>query len=200
MSAKPFRQRGLPLAAVLSFLLIGCATPERIVLLPQEDGTPSAVVVRAKGQETVLDQPYAVASVGRRIETGTTDANAVATRYRSVNQALPPQPRSYTLNFEFGRTQMTRESQALLDRILEEMQTLPAPEMVIIGHTDDVGRDAVNDELSLKRANSVLAAIKAKGIELRDVSVVGRGKREPLVPQKPGKPEPRNRRVEIRVK
>ncbi|MDX9707385.1 MAG: OmpA family protein [Azospira sp.] len=200
MSANPFRERGLPLAVVLSILLVGCATPDRIVLLPQEDGTPSAIVVRSKGQEAVLDQPYAVASVGRRIETGTTDATAVATRYRAVNEALPPHPRSYTLNFEFGRTQMTRESQALLDRILEEMQTLPAPEMVIIGHTDDVGRDAVNDELSLKRANSVLAAIKAKGITLRDVSVVGRGKREPLVPQKPGKPEPRNRRVEIRVK
>lgn len=200
MSARLFGNRGLALAVILPALLIGCATPERIVLLPQEDGTPSAVVVRSKGQETVLDRPYAVASVGRRIETGSTDATAVATRYRAVTEALPPRPRSYTLNFEFARTQLTRESRALLDRILEEMQTLPAPEMVIIGHTDDVGSDAVNDELSLKRANSVLATIKAKGIALRDVSVVGRGKREPLVPQKPGQPEPGNRRVEIRVK
>lgn len=184
-----------------SVLLAGCATPEKVILLPQEDGTPSAVVVRSKGGERVLDQPYAVASVtARSVELGATDEAAVRARYRPVMEALPERARSYTLNFEFGKTVLTKESRALLDTILKEMQDLPAPELIIIGHTDDVGADTVNDRLSLERANSVLATIKAKGIVLRDVSVVGRGERDPLVKGKPGVPEPRNRRVEIRVK
>jgi flagellar motor protein MotB len=58
----------------------------------------------------------------------------------------------------------------------------------------------VNDKFFLDRANSVLKLIQAKGIALRDVSVVGRGEREPLVAARKGVPEPRNRRVEIRVK
>lgn len=188
-----------PLAA--SLLLAACAAPERIVLLPQEDGTPSAIVVRAKDKEVVIDQPYTVAKVGdRRIEIEQTDAAAVATRYRDVLDALPQKARSYTLHFEFGGTRLTPESRTLLDRVLGEMMALPAPEMIIIGHTDDVGASAVNDKLSLERAESVLKLIQAKGIALRDVVVVGRGQRDLLVPDSKGKSEPGNRRVEIRVK
>lgn len=182
-------------------LLAGCAAPEKVILLPQEDGAPSAIVVRSKAGERVLDQPYAVASVtARSLEVGTTDADAVRARYRPVLDALPVRARSYTLHFEFGKTQLTKESRALLDTILQEMQALPAPELIVIGHTDNVGADALNDKLSLERANSVLTLIRSKGIPLRDVSVVGRGERDPLVQSRPGVPEPRNRRVEIRVK
>lgn len=197
------RTTKLLVCAATAALLYGCATPapERVTLLPQEDGTPSAVVVHSKDKEVVLEHPYTVAKVGaKRIETETTDAAAVAQRYRQVMEALPARARSYTLNFEFGKTQLTKESRTLLDDILRAMQDLPAPEMIIIGHTDNVGSDAINDKLSLERANSVLKLIKAKGITLRDVSVVGRGERDPLVPTKSGVAEPRNRRVEIRVK
>jgi outer membrane protein OmpA-like peptidoglycan-associated protein len=186
----------------VSLLLAACAGPqERVVLLPQEDGSSSAVVVRSKDKEVVLDRPYTVAKVGdRRIETEATDAAAVGKRYRDVIDALPQSAHSYTLNFEFGKTQLTKESIALLDDILREMQNLPAPEMIIIGHTDDVGDSSFNEKLSLDRANSVLKLIQAKGIVLRDVTVVGRGPRDPLVPSRKGVSEPRNRRVEIRVK
>lgn len=196
------RRNSLYAVLLAAALLAGCAgPPERIVLLPEENGATSALVVRARDKEVVLDQPYKVAKVGdKRIETETTDAAAVATRYRDVMQALPQRARSYTLNFEFGKTQLTKESRTLLDRILGEMQELPAPEMIIIGHTDAIGSDEINDKLSLDRANSVLKLIQAKGIVLRDVSVVGRGEREPLVTTRRGVPEPRNRRVEIRVK
>jgi outer membrane protein OmpA-like peptidoglycan-associated protein len=196
------RTNSLLACAAAGILLSACAGPqERVILLPQEDGTPSAIVVRAKEKEVVLDQPYTVAKVGaKRIETEQTDAAAVALRYRDVMDALPQKARSYTLYFEFGGTRLTQESHALLDRILSDMQGLPAPEMIIIGHTDDVGSESANDRLSLDRANSVLKLIQTKGIVLRDVSVVGRGEREPLVPHRKNVPEPKNRRVEIRVK
>lgn len=184
-------------------LLQGCAAPqpERVILLPQEDGSPSAVVVQSKSGSLLLEQPYAVAKVGdRRIEAESTDAAGVAQRYRAIMDALPARPRSYTLNFEFGKTQLTKESRALLDTILRELQQLPAAELVIIGHADDVGSDAINDQLSLERANSVLKLIRSTGITPYEISVVGRGKRELLVVGKRGVPEPRNRRVEIRVK
>ena len=191
------------LSAVLASVFLGaCATPERVVLLPEADGTPSAVVVRSnKGGDLRLDRPYAVASVKPgEIIAETTDEKSVATRYKAVMEALPMRARSYTLNFEFGKAVLTSESRSLLDKILQEMGLLPAPEMIIVGHTDDVGTDAVNDRLSLERANSVLSLIKAKGIVPRDVTTVGRGKRDPLYPAKSGTAEPRNRRVEIRIK
>lgn len=192
---------GLLTCLVCGLLMQGCATPERIILLPQPDGTPSAVVVESKGRSVVLDQPYAVAEVsGRSIEKQVTDAASVEIRYKAVNEALPPRPRSFVLYYEFGTTKLTAQSRGQIDEMLDEIKRLPAPEVIIIGHTDQIGTDSVNDPLSLKRAEAVAQLLKARGIDPRSIETVGRGKREPLVQGRPGIPEERNRRVEIRIK
>ena len=42
------------------FWLAGCALPtERIILLPEQEGRASAVVVKKDGREVLLDRPYA---------------------------------------------------------------------------------------------------------------------------------------------
>ncbi|GAB1392015.1 hypothetical protein MASR1M60_01780 [Rhodocyclaceae bacterium] len=192
---------GLLLFLICGILMQGCATPERIILLPQPDGAPSGVVVESQGRSVVLDQPYTVAEVsGRRIEKQVTDAASVEIRYKAVNEALPPRPRFYVLHYEFGTTRLTAQSQGRIGEILDEIRRLPAPEIIIIGHTDDVGTDRVNDALSLKRAEAVAQLLKARGIDPRSIETVGRGKRETLVKGRPGVPEEKNRRVEIRIK
>jgi OOP family OmpA-OmpF porin len=85
-------------------------------------------------------------------------------------------------------------------KVLVDLKDLPAPELTVIGHADEVGSNALNDELSLKRATSVVALLGANGIDTARASIVGRGSREPLVPRQKGLPEERNRRVEIRLK
>lgn len=189
-------------AALSALLMVGCAAPERVVLLPEPDGTSSAVVIYPrKGGELLLDRPYASALVtDQKASIDPTDEATLRARYKPVMDALPPRVRTYNLNYVFGKIQLTNESNALLDSILQEMEKLPLPELIIVGHADDVGSDAANDKLSLERAKSVLALIKAKGIEPRNVTVVGRGKRDPLFPARAGVPEARNRRVEIRIK
>lgn len=191
-----------PYILLLATILSGCATPERFILLPEASGKQSAVVIQPKGGiEFVLDKTYTTASVsGEQIKLEATDELAVRTRYKTVIEALPARPQSFTLNFEFGTAQLTKESATLLDKILQDLQHYTVPELTIIGHTDDIGSDAVNDSLSLERANSILNTIKAKDIKLGNVTAVGRGKRDPIVASRPGVPEPRNRRVEIRIK
>jgi len=84
--------------------------------------------------------------------------------------------------------------------IRNDLSQFPAPEVVVTGHTDAVGGDAFNDKLSLDRANSVQDILVAAGISRDQIQTVGRGAHEPLVPTKPGVPEPRNRRVEIKLR
>jgi outer membrane protein OmpA-like peptidoglycan-associated protein len=183
--------------------LAGCATPsERVTLLPQPDGTPSAVVVQLKtGGSLLLDHPYMVATATeKQIRTEQTDEATIKLRYKEVFDALPARPKSYLLYFDFGNTQLTPESEKNVQVMLRDIKELPAPELVVIGHTDASGSDDVNDELSRQRAISVLNFLKAKGIDTQRVSTVGRGSREPLVKTKKGAYEARNRRVEIRLK
>ena len=194
------------LAGVILVTLYYVTRPaERITLLPQPDGTPSAVVVQSKsGSTSVLDRPYSVATVtASRIGSAQTDEAAVRTRYREVSDALPARPRSYTLFFDSGGTRLTPESARSLPiivKILIDLKDMPAAELTVIGHADEVGTNALNDELSRQRATSVIAMLKANGIDTANASIVGRGSRDPLVPARKGVSEEKNRRVEIRWK
>ncbi len=178
---------------------------ERIILLPQADGKPSGVVVQTKtGATTVLDRPYSVARVTQtRVTAEQTDEAEVRTRYKPLFDAFPPVPRSYLLYFETGRTKLTPDSEKRLETVLtvlKDLKELPAAELIVIGHADEVGSDALNDELSLQRAASMASLLKSKGVEAARVSVVGRGSRDPLVPTAKGQAQAQNRRVEIRLK
>jgi outer membrane protein OmpA-like peptidoglycan-associated protein len=182
--------------------MAACATPDRVVLLPQADGAPSAVAVRPRsGGEVLLSKPYETAEVTQsRAVTGVTSAEEVQARYKTLSDALPARPKSYLIYFETGGDQLTPESEASLEGILLSVKTFSAAELTVIGHTDTVGPDSVNDDISLKRAELIRQRLVQLGIDAKSLTAVGRGKREPLVPTADEVPEPRNRRVEIRVK
>jgi outer membrane protein OmpA-like peptidoglycan-associated protein len=74
------------------------------------------------------------------------------------------------------------------------------PDVQVIGHTDAVGSNAVNDPLSRQRADVVRSGLVARGVPADRIVASGRGKREPAVPTADGVAEPRNRRVEILVR
>jgi outer membrane protein OmpA-like peptidoglycan-associated protein len=193
---------GVAVALVMYYM---AGPQERVILLPQADGAPSAVVVESKsGATAVLDRPYSVATVApKRIGSEQTDETEVKTRYKELFDALPASPRVYTLYFETGGTRLTPESEKqvqLIVSVLSDIQDLPAFEITAIGHADEVGTDALNDELSRRRAAAVVSMLKTRGIDVARASVVGRGSREPLIPTKKGVAEARNRRVEIRLK
>ena len=181
------------------------APSERVILLPQADGTPSSVIVQSNtGATSVLDRPYAVATVSKnKIGSEQTDEAAVKTRYKELYDALPARTRSYLLYFDSGGTRLTPESEKLLQivlGVLMDLRDLPFSELIVIGHADEVGTDALNDALSRQRAAHVVTLLRAKGIDTTHASIVGRGSRDPLVPVSKGLAEARNRRVEIRLK
>jgi outer membrane protein OmpA-like peptidoglycan-associated protein len=184
--------------------LAGCATqsPDRVTLLPQPDGTPSAIAVTSKtGDAAVIDRPYQVALVSdKKIGLEQTDEAAVRLRYKELLEALPARPKSYQLYFENNGTRLTSASEKLLQVVQDTLKDFPAPEIIIIGHTDTVGADALNDKLSLQRAVSIENILKTKGIDTSRISTVGRGSRDLLVPTGKGVSEEKNRRVEIRLK
>jgi outer membrane protein OmpA-like peptidoglycan-associated protein len=67
----------------------------------------------------------------------------------------------------------------------------------VTGHTDRAGSDAYNMALSLRRANAVKDQLVREGIAANQITVMGRGESQPLLPTADGVREPQNRRVEI---
>lgn len=175
---------------------------ERITLLPSQDGKPSAVVVATAKGETVLDQPYRSAQVGGNasVATVTEQESTVRQRYAPLLATLPKGAAVFTVYFETNTEDLVPESAARFAQIRDELAQRPAPEVIVIGHTDRVDSMAYNDALSLKRAERVKQLLAEAGIPADSIAVAGRGEREPAVQTADGKAELRNRRVEIRVR
>lgn len=178
------------------------AKPDRIMLLPQADGSASALIVQSQsGEEVTLSQPYATASVGAsQVQTSIADPAEVRERFKTLYDLLPAERRSYLVYFETGGDRLTADSAQGIEKILAEIGSFPAPEIRVIGHTDTVGSPAINDQISMQRARVVQARLIEKGVDPARIEAVGRGQRELLIPTREGVSEARNRRVEIQVR
>lgn len=192
--------RFLAITALLG--LAACASGDRIVLLPNEDGAPSAITVTNSGGAAVIDQPGAAVAVARPTSAPTPLAISDADVKKDWADALafqPPRPVVLLLYFVLDTSEMTKESRAELPRLLDLIRQRPAPEVVIAGHTDRSGDPKYNEELGLRRANAVRRAVEAIGVPADLITVTSYGAGDPLV--KTSRPfEPRNRRVEITVR
>lgn len=199
LSGRPMRLMAIAVSAAA--LLAGCAPTTKVVLLPESDGRKTAVTITDQRGEVVLDHPYAAAS-RNALETRTYDATPDEVS-RDFGRALAAQPRremSFTLHFAEGKDELSAEAQAQIDAVLAEVAKRPVADVLVVGHTDRVGTDAVNDALAKQRAETVRAELVRRGLAPASVQASGRGSREPLVPTPPGVAEPRNRRVEIVVR
>jgi len=189
--------------ALLIAALTGCATTDRVVLLPDDiSGKVGKInVVGRDGGEVLLDSAYGEARAGDgKVRSDSLDSEAVRKEFGDELANLPLRPKSFVLYCVNGSDELTPESLAQLPAIQEEVARRPAPEVVVTGHTDRVGTVEYNDKLSLARAVAVRAQLIGLGFDKAHILVAGRGEREPLIPTDDEVPEPKNRRVEIEVR
>jgi OmpA-OmpF porin, OOP family len=189
-------------AAVLSAWLGGCAYNRgTVILLPEQDGHATAVEVRQGDQKILLDKPYAAT---REWPAGAqpyqSDAKEVEARFGAALAALPARPMYFTLYFVEGQDELAPESMPTLDAVFAALSKYPVPDLVVVGHTDTVGKDEYNDALALRRAQTMKTALIGRGVAPENIVAIGRGKRELLIPTADNVAEPRNRRVEIIVR
>jgi outer membrane protein OmpA-like peptidoglycan-associated protein len=191
------------LAALCLALLSGCATPSQgsVVLLPNPANELTAVTVTQGDKALLLAQPFAAAQLTREgPKSFPSSAQQVQAQFAAALAAQPLPPAQFTLYFVEGKDELTPESLQVVDHVFSEIAKRPVPDVMVIGHTDTVGSDAANDALSHQRAEFVRRAMLARGIKPEQLVLVGRGKRELLVPTADGVAEPRNRRVQILVR
>lgn len=186
----------------LCVLLTACAPATRVTLLPQADGTASAVEVSTRQGKQLLAQPYQVANVARsgEIRPDTTSADKVREAYPQLIALQPLAPERFVLEFEPGTSQLTAASQARLADVITRAQARSGGEIVVTGHTDRQGSLEANDKLSLERAQAIRALLIERGFKAELIEAVGRGEREPVVATDDEVAEPRNRRAEVVVR
>ena len=199
--------RGGQLVASLSLfalLLAGCAGQrETYAVLPDAKGQAGGLTVTPKqGAPLKLSGAYAnaVGKPGSAPEASKLSEEEIKAAFADALSARPDAPARFTLYFKEGSDELTADSVKEVEKVLAEIRKRPAPDLIIVGHTDRVGSLADNDRLALKRAEKMRGEMVRQGLPADSVQAAGRGEREPLMPTADEVAEARNRRVEMLVR
>jgi outer membrane protein OmpA-like peptidoglycan-associated protein len=102
--------------------------------------------------------------------------------------------------FDFNSDIPRAEAAGVFDLIAENMRRdVPDAALTVLGHTDAVGGDAYNINLSARRAANVMQELLRRGVRPEQLSEVAIGKRQPIAPNDTASGRARNRRVEFLV-
>jgi outer membrane protein OmpA-like peptidoglycan-associated protein len=201
------------LAAIAAGLQLACGpirsrAPERsgqvaVVLLPEADGTVGrATVSNSAGAvelETARASTRVVAGAAPEVVVEISDAE-VTQLFGAALAAQPPAPAHFTLYFQFDSDELTEESRKLVADVQDALRAYPAPQVIVVGHTDTTGSPAANIDLGLQRAHVVRAHLVQSGMDASAIESASHGEATPLVPTADEVAEPRNRRVEVTVR
>lgn len=100
--------------------------------------------------------------------------------------------------FDLGKDELKADAKDALSRgavTLKDSQTT----MIVQGHTDSTGSDAINQPLSERRANRVRDYLVSQGVPAAKMAAVGYGSSRPAVPNDTEANRALNRRVQIEL-
>ncbi|MCX6267051.1 MAG: OmpA family protein [Bacteroidetes bacterium] len=101
------------------------------------------------------------------------------------------------INFETGKSDIKPESQPIIDQLAAMLKQNPTLKVSIEGHTDNVGGDIANQQLSESRAKSVMNALISQDIDVSRFKSKGWGQSKPIADNNTEEGRAKNRRVEI---
>lgn len=103
------------------------------------------------------------------------------------------------VSFDVGRAAIKPNFAPVLNQFATSLNQNPVTTVTIIGHTDSTGSDAINNPLSMDRANAARDYLVSRGVAATRIATDGRGSREPIADNNTQQGRDKNRRVEIYV-
>ena len=132
-------------------------------------------------------------------------AHAWIKNFRMAQGAVPLYDRlasdgkivTYAITFDTGKATLKPEADVEINRIKGIMDNDKSLKFEVQGHCDNTGSDAVNDPLSQKRAEAIVARLVELGISADRLTAVGKGSHEPIADNSSDEGRAMNRRVEF---
>ena len=101
------------------------------------------------------------------------------------------------ISFDTGRAVIKPNLRPILDQFAQGLSQQQSMEVRIVGHTDSTGSDAINNPLSVNRAQSARDYLVSRGVSTSRIAIDGRGSREPIADNSTDSGRARNRRIDI---
>lgn len=122
-----------------------------------------------------------------------TEGTGISVARTDDNQLKVNVPSDFS--FDVGRSDVKGNMRPVLDEFARGLDATMA--VRVVGHTDSTGSDAINNPLSVRRAEAVREYMAGKGVNPTRVSTEGQGSRQPVADNANATGRAQNRRVEI---
>jgi outer membrane protein OmpA-like peptidoglycan-associated protein len=99
--------------------------------------------------------------------------------------------------FDTGKATLKPGAYQTIERLAAVLKEVPARKVMIEGHTDSVGSDEFNQQLSQNRAQSVQSALLERGVMSNQITTLGKGESTPIASNDDAGGRQQNRRVEM---
>ncbi|MFF0309890.1 OmpA family protein [Streptosporangium sp. NPDC004379] len=159
--------------------------------------TPTLPIAPAGGGGTLDGEPDAAA-----IAAATPNTIALATRTDGTGSSVTESGERIDIAldtdvlFDFDKATLTGRARRTLQGTAERIRAEADGEVRVVGHTDDVGSDAYNQGLSLRRARAVEKALRGL-VPDAEFATEGKGETDPAEKGTSDGARARNRRVEV---
>ncbi len=107
---------------------------------------------------------------------------------------------SNEVSFDFDSAAIKPSFRPSLDKVAGVLQRYPKTIVHVVGHTDSTGSESYNQQLSERRAESVIGYFTQQGVSQSRLVAIGKGETEPRADNDTEAGRQLNRRVEIIVK
>jgi outer membrane protein OmpA-like peptidoglycan-associated protein len=134
-------------------------------------------------EHTVSDNASSLDSIGIQSNDG-------------VSEEISDRKELY-FNYAFNEVVPERERSEVLNLLFKEIRSRKWSRLEIIGHTDDIGSDSYNQQLSERRAEVLYQWLLEEGVRSKSISYKGLGESEPLESNSTEWGRSKNRRVEL---
>ncbi|MBW3627763.1 MAG: OmpA family protein [Gemmatimonadetes bacterium] len=141
------------------------------------------------------------AVIGRRMDRQAEELDAAlppGTTVQRVGEGIAVTFESGLL-FPFNSTDLLPAGRNNLQGLAASLSRYPDTEVLIVGHTDDVGSDEYNQRLSIARAEAAASVLAAAGVPRNRIQTAGRGESEPIAGNVDDSSRQQNRRVEVAI-
>lgn len=168
--------------------------------LAQSQSQRDAVLIAARDREAQTARDQAATA---QAQAAAADAQADAARQQLSDLQAKQTERGMVLTlgsnllFDTSSDVLKPGADDSLTRVGEFLKQHPGIGVRIEGHTDSLGSDSFNEELSERRAQAVAHALESRGVDSARLQAVGRGKELPIATNDTAAGRQQNRRVEI---
>ncbi len=206
------------IAATMATLMSGCATMDDPNQKAKIGAVIGAVTGAVLGHAVENDKGGIIVGAAVGAAAGAGIGHYMDNQQREMEAALAEEQASHDIevrrlqdetlkidisseiSFDFGKSSLKPAFMPTLEKVSEILVRYPRTVIHVVGHTDSVGSESYNMELSRQRAQSVIDYFVQQGISQSRLVTVGRGELEPRASNDTEAGRQLNRRVAIYVK